>query len=78
MNAALHLTQAGPLERAAHATGVALLRWSERRAARVLPTTAAQGTAQRSVARLAHEAWTARTTRERHAETLAAGFPRIR
>ncbi|GGK95045.1 hypothetical protein JOE58_002477 [Curtobacterium luteum] len=78
MNAALHLTQAGPLERAAHATGVALLRWSERRAARVLPTTIAEGTAERTVARLAHEARTALAARERHAETLSAGFPRVR
>ena len=78
MNAALHLTQAGPLERAAHSTGVFLLRWSERRVARAGLSPAALSTPDLASPGLVHEVRRARAARELHNETLAAQFPRIR
>ncbi|MFS0728704.1 hypothetical protein ABC270_01340 [Curtobacterium sp. 1P10AnD] len=78
MTAALRLTHAGPLERAAHATGVFLLRWSERRVARAGQTRAARRTPDLMSPALVHEARSARTARELRNETLAAQFPRIR
>lgn len=78
MNAALHLSQAGPLERAAHATGVFLLRWSERRVARAGLARAAQSTPDSVSPELLHEVRSARAARELRNETLAAQFPRIR
>ncbi|MEK6311462.1 MAG: hypothetical protein V4737_14885 [Curtobacterium sp.] len=76
MNAALHLPQAGPLERAAHRTGVFLLRWSERRVARARAPRVPSAPERMSAA-LAHEVRCARAARELHDETLAAQFPRI-
>lgn len=78
MNAALHLAQAGPLERAAHATGVFLLRWSERRIARAGLARSARRAPDAVPAGLVHEVRRARAARELHHETLAAQLPRIR
>ncbi|WP_144711636.1 hypothetical protein [Curtobacterium pusillum] len=79
MSAALHLTEVGPLERAAHRVGTALLRWSEQRAARTtFTTTGAQTGAARDAARLAFEQRTAQEARQRHWEALAAATPRLR
>lgn len=82
MNAALHLTQVGPLERAAHRLGTALLRWSEERAAgsatRALLRTTAPSGAERSAARLAFERQSGLEARQRHWDELAAATPRLR
>ncbi|MGL3199026.1 MULTISPECIES: hypothetical protein [Curtobacterium] len=77
MNAALHLPQAGPLERAAHRTGVFLLRWSERRVARTGLSQAARSAPDPMSLGLVHEVRRARAARELHNEVLAARFPRI-
>jgi hypothetical protein len=79
MSAALHLTEVGPLERAAHRIGTALLRWSEARAARATFTAvgAPDGPA-RDAARLAFEQHTALEARHRHWDELAAATPRLR
>lgn len=78
MSAALHLTEVGPLERAAHRIGTALLRWSESRAARVEFPTRPLTTAERTTARLAFEQRTALEARHRHWDELAAATPRVR
>lgn len=78
MSAALHLTEVGPLERAAHRIGTALLRWSESRAARVEFPTGFPTAADRTAARLAHEQRTALEARHRHWDDLAAATPRLR
>lgn len=74
MSAALHLDHVGPLERTAHRLGLALLRWSESRAARIAP---AMGP-DRAAARLAYDQRTALEARHRHWDELAAGAPRVR
>ncbi|MFJ3033371.1 hypothetical protein ACIPC2_03035 [Curtobacterium pusillum] len=78
MSAALHLTEVGPLERAAHRIGTALLRWSESRAARVEFPTRPLTTAERTTARLAFEQRTALEARHRHWDEFAAATPRVR
>lgn len=78
MSAALHLTEVGLLERAAHRIGTALLRWSESRAARVELPTRPLTTADRTTARLAFEQRTALEARHRHWDELAAATPRVR
>ncbi|GAA3341715.1 hypothetical protein GCM10017714_26850 [Curtobacterium pusillum] len=78
MSAALHLTEVGPVERAAHRVGTALLRWSESRAARVeIPAPLTRSSA-RTRARLAFEQRTALEARHRHWDELAAATPRLR
>jgi len=77
MSAALHLTEVGPLERAAHRIGTALLRWSESRAARVEFPTHPHSTADRTTARLAFEQRTALEARHHHWDELAAATPRV-
>jgi len=78
MSAALHLTEVGPLERAAHRIGTALLRWSESRATRVEFRSDPVTTSDRTTARLAFEQRTALEARHRHWDELAAATPRIR
>jgi len=78
MSAALHLTDVGPLERAAHRIGTALLRWSESRAARVEFRSGPVTAPDRTTARLAFEQRTALEARHRHWETLTADAPRVR
>lgn len=74
MSAALHLDHVGPLERTAHRLGLALLRWSESRAARIAPATGPD----RAAARLAYDQRAALEARHRHWDELAAGSPRVR
>ncbi|OII14855.1 hypothetical protein [Curtobacterium sp. MCBA15_008] len=75
MSAALHLDHVGPLERTAHRLGLALLRWSETRAARVADRALGP---DRGAARLAYEQRTALEARHRHWDRLASGTPRVR
>jgi hypothetical protein len=75
MSAALHLDHVGPLERTAHRLGLALLRWSETRAARVAHSALSP---DRGTARLAYEQRTALEARHRHWDRLASGTPRVR
>ena len=75
MSAALHLDHVGPLERTAHRLGLALLRWSETRAARVADPALGP---DRGTARLAYEQRTALEARHRHWDRLASGTPRVR
>jgi hypothetical protein len=78
MSAALHLDHVGPLERTAHRLGLALLRWSETRAARVAHTADPVLGPDRGAARLAYEQRTALEARHRHWDRLASGTPRVR
>jgi hypothetical protein len=78
MSAALHLDHGGPLERTAHRVGLALLRWSEARAARTVRRASSVIGPDRTVARLAHEQRTALEARHRHWDELASGTPRVR
>lgn len=78
MSAALHLPEVGPLERAAHRIGTALLRWSESRATRVEFRSGPVTTSDRTTARLAFEQRTALEARHRHWDELAAATPRVR
>ncbi|MGN8049198.1 hypothetical protein ACTJKO_05870 [Curtobacterium sp. 22159] len=78
MSAALHLTEVGPVERAAHRIGTALLRWSESRAARAGLPDRPTSCADRTTVRLAFEERQAREARERHWDALAAVAPRLR
>lgn len=78
MSAALHLTEVGPVERTAHRIGLALLRWSESRAARVHPGQRSATGAERTSARLAYEGRTALEARHRHWDELTAATPRLR
>ncbi|MBT2502098.1 hypothetical protein [Curtobacterium sp. ISL-83] len=79
MSAALNLTEVGPIERAAHRVGTALLRWSEARAARgTLSAVGAPVGSARVAARLALEQDTALEARQRHWDQLAAATPRLR
>ena len=78
MSAALHLDHVGPLERTAHRLGLALLRWSETRAARVGHTADSALGPDRTAARLAYEQRTGLEARHRHWDRLASGMPRVR
>ena len=78
MSAALHLTEVGPVERAAHRVGTALLRWSESRAARITVEPGPVLTTGRAAARRAFEQRTALEARQRHWDELAAATPRLR
>lgn len=78
MSAALHLDHVGPLERTAHRLGLALLRWSETRAARVGHTADSALGPDRAAARLAYEQRTDLEARHRHWDRLASGMPRLR
>jgi hypothetical protein len=68
----IQLTTAGPVERAAHHLGIALLRWSEHRSARAVSGPS------RSAARLAFAEQTALEARQRSWDRLAADAPRLR
>ena len=78
MSAALHLDHVGPLERTAHRLGLALLRWSETRAARVGHTADSALGPDHAAARLAYEQRTGLEARHRHWDRLASGMPRLR
>lgn len=78
MSAALHLTEAGPVERLAHRLGLALLRWSEARAARSTVTRAVAPPGERESARLAFQQRTDLEARHRHWDELASATPRLR
>jgi|GEM_PF-3112690 len=78
MSAALHLDHVGPVERTAHRVGLALLRWSESRAARITSTPGHVPSGERTAARLAFEQRTALEARQRHWDELTAATPRLR
>lgn len=78
MSAALHLDHVGPLERTAHRLGLALLRWSESRAARTTRPAGSLAGPDRAAARLAHDQRTALEARHRHWDELTAATPRLR
>ncbi|WP_420369152.1 hypothetical protein [Curtobacterium sp. L1-20] len=78
MSAALHLDHVGPVERTAHRLGLALLRWSETRAARRVPGAGPATGPERAAARLAHDQRTALEARHRSWDRLASDVPRLR